>query len=103
MRRTRCIWPSCWRWARCSAVAVPDEETEAARDLVRARDDVGGELVRARHRVTHLLLRQGVVYSGGAPWTGIHERWLRSQRFSRPALQMRFPRNRGGFLMPLLG
>jgi transposase len=57
---------------------------------VRARDDVRGELVRARHRVTHLLLRQGVVYSGGAPWTGIHERWLRGQRFSRPALQMAY-------------
>jgi transposase len=73
-----------------TAVAVPDEETEAARDLVRAREDVRGELVRARHRVTHLLLRQGVVYSGGTPWTRIHENWLRTQRFPRPALQMAY-------------
>jgi transposase len=70
-----------------TAVAVPDEETEAARDLVRARDDVRGELVRARHRVTHLLLRQGIVYAGGTPWTRIHDSWLRTQRFPRPALQ----------------
>src|SRR3954454_19031955 len=84
---TRCTWPSCWRWARCCAVAVPDEETKAARDLVRARDDVRGELVSARHRVTHLLLRQGIVYAGGTPWTRMHENWLRTQRFPRPARQ----------------
>jgi transposase len=73
-----------------TAVAVPDEETEAARDLVRARDDVRGDLMSARHRVTHLLLRQGIVYSGGTPWTKVHEDWLRRQRFALPALQMTY-------------
>lgn len=68
-------------------VAVPDEETEAARDLVRARDDARADLVSARLRVTHLLLRQGIVYSGGTPWTREHENWLRTHRFGRPALQ----------------
>jgi transposase len=70
-----------------TAVAVPDEETEAARDLVRARDDARGDLMSARHRVTHLLLRQGIVYSGGTPWTREHENWLRTHRLARPALQ----------------
>jgi transposase len=70
-----------------SAVAVPDEETEAARDLVRARDDARADLVSARLRVTHLLLRQGIVYSGGTPWTREHENWLRTHRFGLPALQ----------------
>jgi transposase len=73
-----------------TAVAVPDEETEAARDLVRARDDVRGDLMSARHRVTHLLLRQGIVYSGGTPWTKVDEDWLRRQRFALPAVQMTF-------------
>jgi transposase len=73
-----------------TAVAVPDEETEAARDLVRARDDARGELMSTRHRVTHLLLRQGIVYSGGTPWTGMHHNWLRNQRFGRPALQLAY-------------
>src|SRR3954462_3266690 len=73
-----------------TAVAVPDEETEAARDLVRAREDVRGDLMSARHRVTHLLLRQGIFYSGGTPWTKVHEDWLRRQRFALPALQMTF-------------
>ena len=61
-----------------TAVAVPDEETEAARDLARARDDVRGDLMSARHRVTHLLLRQGIVYSGGTPWTKVHDAALES-------------------------
>jgi transposase len=48
---------------------------------------VRGDLMSARHRVTHLLLRQGIVYSGGTPWTREHEKWLHTQRFPRPALQ----------------
>jgi len=43
------------------SVAVPSVEREAARDLVRAREDVRGDLMRARHRVSKLLLRQGIV------------------------------------------
>src|SRR3954447_10896452 len=70
-----------------SAVTVPDEENEAARDLVRARDDARADLVSARLRVTHLLLRQGIVFSGGTPWTREHENWLRTHRFGRPAWQ----------------
>lgn len=69
-----------------TAVTVPSVEQEAARDLVRARDDVRRDLSAARHRLSKLLLRQGVVYSGGKPWNGVHERWLRAQRHQLPAL-----------------
>lgn len=65
------------------AVAVPDAATEAARDLVRAREDVRGDLMSARHRVSKLLLRQGIVYAGGKAWTGVHDTWLRAQRRGR--------------------
>ena len=71
-------------------VAVPPVETEAARDLVRAREDVRGDLMAARHRLSKLLLRQGIVYSGGKPWTGIHDQWLRRQQFGFPALQLTY-------------
>jgi transposase len=64
------------------AVAVPSAAREAARDLVRAREDVRGDLMSARHRLSKLLLRQGVVYYGGRPWTGAHDRWLRAGRES---------------------
>jgi transposase len=72
------------------AVAVPDEAVEAARDLVRAREDVRGDLMSARHRVSKLLLRQGIVYSGGKAWTGVHDAWLRAQRFDSAALQLTY-------------
>lgn len=60
-------------------VSVPTVEQEAARDLVRAREDCRGDLMRARHRLSKLLLRHGIVYSGGPAWTGAHDVWLRGQ------------------------
>jgi transposase len=60
-----------------TTVAVPTVEQEAARDLVRAREDARSDLMRARHRLSKLLLRQGFVYSGGHAWTGAHDLWLR--------------------------
>jgi transposase len=72
------------------AVAVPDEATEAARDLVRAREDARGDLMSARHRVSKLLLRQGIIWSGGKAWTGVHDRWLRAQRFECAPLQLTY-------------
>lgn len=73
-----------------TAVVVPSLEQEAARDLVRAREDCRGDLMRARHRLSKLLLRQGIVYSGGQAWTGAHDTWLRRQRFDSRATQMTY-------------
>jgi transposase len=73
-----------------ASVTVPSVEQEAARDLVRAREDVRGDLMSARHRVSKLLLRQGIVYSGGKAWTGMHDSWLRRQRFELSGLQMAY-------------
>jgi transposase len=65
-------------------VRVPEPHEEAARDLVRAREDARGELMRARHRLSKLLLRHGLVYEASA-WTLAHDSWLRRHRFeSRP-------------------
>ena len=63
---------------------------EAARDLVRAREDCRGDLMRARHRLSKLLLRQGIVYCGGQAWTGTHEAWLRRQRLESAASRLAF-------------
>ena len=71
-------------------VAVPTVDQENARDLVRAREDARGDLMRARHRLSKLLLRQGIVYSGGKAWTGTHDAWLRRQHFAASALQLTF-------------
>ncbi len=66
-----------------TSVSIPSVEQEAARDLVRTREDCRGDLMRARHRLSKLLLRHGIVYYGGAAWTGAHDRWLRTQAAPR--------------------
>src|SRR3954470_3146718 len=45
-------------------VAVPTVEEEGLRDLVRAREDLRGDLMRARHRLAKLLLRHEVRFDG---------------------------------------
>lgn len=64
-----------------TSVRVPTITQEAARDLVRAREDVRGDLMRARHRVSKLLLRHGHVYDGGQTWSIKHHAWLHRIRF----------------------
>ena len=66
-----------------TAVAIPSADQEAARDLVRAREDCRGDLMRARHRLSKLLLRHGIVYYGGDAWTGKHDAWLRHEALSQ--------------------
>lgn len=58
-------------------VRVPSTEEEALRDLVRAREDVRGDLMRARHRMSKLLLRHDIAFAGpGANWSTRHREWL---------------------------
>jgi transposase len=56
-------------------VRVPDPAEEALRDLVRAREDIRTDLMRARHRVAKLLLRHDVRFEGRA-WSECHRLWL---------------------------
>ena len=63
-----------------TAVTVPSIEQEAARDLVRAREDCRGDLMRARHRLSKLLLRHGYLWDGSQAWTQAHDGWLRRLR-----------------------
>ena len=72
------------------SVRVPTVQQEAARDLVRAREDCRGDLMRARHRLSKLLLRRGIVYSGGQAWTGTHDVWLRGQSFEQYGVRWAF-------------
>jgi transposase len=58
-------------------VRVPSGAEEALRDLVRAREDVRGDLMRARQRLSKLLLRHDVRYEDTASaWTARHQAWL---------------------------
>ena len=67
------------------AVRVPSVQEEALRDLVRAREDVRGDLMRARHRLSKLLLRHDVRFDGTArAWTTRHRAWLGARGSRRP-------------------
>ena len=67
-----------------TAVVVPAPEGEAAGEMTRAHDVCRQELMRARHRVSKMLLRHGVVYPKSKTWTAEHRRWLSQQCFAEP-------------------
>src|SRR5947209_4763716 len=72
-------------------VAVPSVAEESLRDLVRAREDLRGDLMRARHRLAKLLLRHDVRFDGPQRnWTQAHQKWLGSVRFEHAGSQRAF-------------
>jgi transposase len=68
-----------------SEVHVPDAETEAIRDLERARDDAKNAERAARHQLSKFLLRHNRKYPGRTNWTGTHLEWVRKQTFEHEA------------------
>jgi transposase len=75
-----------FRAGELTPIHVPDEASEAVRDLVRCREDVQEDLRRWRHRLLKFLARHGRVYRDGRNWSQRHWAWLRTQRFTLPAL-----------------
>src|SRR5947209_16090722 len=73
------------------AIHIPSIGLEAARDLIRAREDVRCDLMRARHRVSKLLLRHGQVYPREkSTWTVEHRRWLSARAFDEPNTELAY-------------
>jgi transposase len=82
-----------------SFVRVPTEEEERFPDLVRAREDLRCDLMRAlrcdlmraRHRLSGFLRRCGLRFPGpGRAWTREHRRWLNKLRFHDLASETAF-------------
>jgi transposase len=72
-------------------VRVPTVDEEQLRDLVRAREDLRGDLNRARQRLSHFLRRRELGFSGpGNNWTQAHRKWLRALRFADRASAVTF-------------
>jgi transposase len=72
-------------------VVVPAPEPEALRDLVRAREDLRGDLMTARHRAGKLLPRRGLIFDApGAAWSARHLRWLSKIRFEDQLVELVF-------------
>lgn len=70
-----------------TTIWVPDQATEAIRDLERARDDARLAQRRIRQQLLKFLLRNDRRFPGKHHWTKTHWRWIRSQRFVPPAQQ----------------
>ena len=68
-------------------VWVPDEQTEALRDLERSRDDAKNAERVARHQLDKFLLRNERVFQEGRSWTMRHTAWLKQQKFDNPCKQ----------------
>ena len=68
-------------------VRVPGPEEEALRDLVRARETLRLDLMRARHRLSKMLMRHGIQFDDGRAWTDRHRAWLKTVALQWPAAQ----------------
>src|SRR6266498_2718673 len=71
------------------AIHVPSRELEAARDLVRAREDARLDRMRDRHRLSKFCLRHGRILPTSS-WTVVRRKWLGEQRFEFVAEQLTF-------------
>jgi transposase len=68
-------------------IHVPTEQEEAVRDLLRCREDIRADLLRARHRLSKFLLRHGQRFTGTRKaWTRAHLAWLRGLTWPLPSL-----------------
>jgi transposase len=77
-----------YRAGALTAVHVPTDQEEAVRDLLRCREDIRADLLRARHRLSKFLLRHGRRFAGTKKaWTKAHDAWLRAQSWAQPALE----------------
>ena len=79
-----------FRAGELTAIYVPDEEDEAVRDLVRARDRAMVDQRKGRQRLKGFLLRLGHRYLGKGNWSAAHLRYLSSLHFSHAAQQIAF-------------
>jgi len=76
----------CYRSGDLTAVWIPDEGSEALRDLVRAREAAKQDQLRARHRLSKFLLRSGQRPAPGVKaWTQIYMAWIRQIHFTQMA------------------
>ena len=77
-----------YRAGALTPIHIPTEQEEAARDLLRCREDIRADLLRARHRLSKFLLRHGRRFTGTKKaWSRRHEAWLRAQTWPLAALE----------------
>ena len=80
------------RAGELTAVFVPTPETEALRDLVRAREDAKEDVHRARQRLIQFLLRHHMhpPLTIKKRWTKTYRKWLGQLKFEHASEQAAF-------------
>src|SRR4051794_16931457 len=73
-----------------SPVFVPDAWIESVRHLARRREQVRADVMRARHRISKLLLVEGRVYAEPTTWNVRHRQWLAGQQFAHEPTELVF-------------
>jgi len=81
---------SLYRAGMLTTIHIPDEDQEALRDLVRAREDLTKEIQTARQHLLKFLDRHGWIFTGAHNWTQAHWTWLRKVAFEHPAAKKTF-------------
>lgn len=81
-----------FRAGELTSVYVPTEEDEALRDLVRAREDAKEDELRAKHRITKLLLRYEIrpPEKVGRNWSSKYREWIYTLKFKHAPLSVAF-------------
>jgi len=80
-----------YRAGALTPIHIPTAEEEAARDVLRCREDIRADLLRARHRLSKFLLRHGRRFPGPKKaWTTRHGEWLRTQVWPLAALEQTY-------------
>ena len=75
-----------YRSGDLTPVWVPNEGSEALRDLVRAREAAKQDQLRARHRLSKFLLRTGQRPAAGVKaWTQAYVNWVKQIHFTQAA------------------
>ena len=79
-----------YRAGALTPIHIPTEAEEAVRDLLRCREDIGADLLRAKHRLSKFLLRHGRRYPDGKAWSKRFFAWLAVQQWPLAALEQTF-------------
>jgi transposase len=65
------------------SIYIPTADNEAARDLLRCRDDIKLEVHRTKQQLTKFLLRLGFLYDREKrQWTKAHRDWMSKLQFN---------------------
>jgi len=81
---------SLYRAGLLTAVAVPGEDQEAIRDLLRARESVVKQVRAARHQLGKFLLRHERIFRETKNWSQKHRAWIARQEFKHAATRKTF-------------